>query len=126
MRRHEGRLKASPRSRFQVLVVEDDPVIALDAEMCFLEAGADEVVLAGNMRQALACIDENAPSFALLDVMLGDEASFPIADKLSELDIPFVFASGYSDKCTFPEAHQDVVRLSKPYRAAAIANALRQ
>jgi DNA-binding LytR/AlgR family response regulator len=52
---------------------------------------------------------------ALLDVRLGRETSAAIADQLIARDIPFAFATGYSDYALLPEHLREVPKLSKPY-----------
>ena len=78
-----------------VLIVEDDPIIALDFEDTILGFGVKAVRTAGNVVKALEMIADQAPDFALLDVGLGREKSFAIAERLDALKIPFVFVTGY-------------------------------
>ena len=62
-----------------VLVVEDNMIIALDAEDIMRKFGVDTVRSASSVAQALREISDRAPEFALLDVNLGAETSFEIA-----------------------------------------------
>ena len=62
-----------------VLIVEDDPLIALDFEDTILGFGVKTVRTAGNVARALEMIADRAPDFALLDVGLVREKSFAIA-----------------------------------------------
>src|SRR5579863_9541624 len=59
-----------------VLVIEDDPIIALDFEDTILGFGVKTVRIAASVARALAVIDERAPDFALLDIGLVREKSF--------------------------------------------------
>jgi len=71
---------ASPdRMPGDVLVVEDDPIIALGIEDTILGFGVKSVRTAGSVAKALAMIAERAPDFALLDVGLVREKSFAVA-----------------------------------------------
>jgi CheY-like chemotaxis protein len=107
-----------------VLIVEDDPIIALDFEDTILGFGVKTVRTAGNVAMALEMIDARAPAFALLDVGLVREQSFEIAEKLVELDIPFAFATGYgADRV--PPAFADRPRLPKPCSSDALLNVLK-
>src|ERR1700744_1766512 len=76
-----------------VLVVEDDPIIALDFEDTILGFGVKVVRCAGSVAHALMMISERAPEFALLDVGLAREKSFEAAAKLAALKIPFAFVT---------------------------------
>ncbi len=78
-----------------VLIVEDDPIIALDFEDTILGFGVKAVRTAGSVAKALKMIADRAPDFALLDIGLVREKSFAIAERLDVLKIPFVFVTGY-------------------------------
>jgi CheY-like chemotaxis protein len=97
-----------------VLLVEDDPLIALDFEDTILGFGVRTVRTAGSVAIALAMIAERAPEFALLDVSLIREKSFAIAERLSALRIPFAFVTGYGGDANVPADFRIVPRLPKP------------
>jgi CheY-like chemotaxis protein len=111
------RLSALPED---VLIVEDDPIIALDFEETILGFGVKTVRAAGTVATALDMIADRAPDFALLDVGLIREKSFAIAERLDALNIPFVFVSGYSAEVRLPPAFADRPRLPKPYSSDAL------
>src|SRR6195256_1708969 len=94
-----------------VLIVEDDPIIALDFEDTILGFGVKTVRTAGNVAKALEMITERAPDFALLDVGLVREKSFAIAERLDALKIPFVFITGYGADVRLPAAFAAKSRL---------------
>jgi CheY-like chemotaxis protein len=98
-----------------VLIVEDDAIIALDFEHTVLRFGVASVRLASNVTQALAMIAERAPDFALLDIGLSREKSFAVAERLAALKIGFAFVTGYSAAGAFPPEYSDRPRLSKPF-----------
>ena len=108
-----------------VLIVEDDPIIALDFEDTLLGFGVKTIRTASNVARALQMIAERAPDFALLDVGLVREKSFAIAERLDALKIPFVFVTGYGADVKLPAALADRPRLSKPYSTQALLAALR-
>jgi CheY-like chemotaxis protein len=102
-----------------VLIVEDDPIIALDFEDTILGFGVQGVRTAGSVAMALDMIAARAPDFALLDVGLVREKSYAIAERLAALKIPFVFVTGYgADRV--PPAFADRPRLPKPCRTDAL------
>jgi CheY-like chemotaxis protein len=101
-----------------VLIVEDDPIIALDFEQTILGFGAKTVRTAANVARALEMIAGRAPDFALLDVGLIREESFAIAERLDALDIPFVFVTGY--EATLPAPFANRPKLPKPFSADAL------
>lgn len=108
-----------------VLVVEDDPIIALGLEDTISELGIGDIRVAANVATALAMIAERAPEFALLDVGLVREKSFAIAERLTALGIPFAFSTGYgADRV--PAAFSDRPRLPKPCPTDALEAVLRR
>ena len=65
-----------------VLIVEDDPIIALDFEDTILGFGVKTVRTAASVAKALDMIADRTPDFALLDVGLVREKSFAVAERL--------------------------------------------
>jgi CheY-like chemotaxis protein len=108
-----------------VLLVEDDAIIALDFEDTILGLGVKTVRTAANVARALQMIADRAPDFALLDVGLMREKSFAIAERLDALKIPFAFATGYSTDVRLPAAFSDRPRLLKPCSTEALETVLR-
>jgi DNA-binding NtrC family response regulator len=108
-----------------VLVVEDDAIIAMDFEDTILGLGVKTVRVAANVSRALAMIDERAPDFAFLDIGLVREKSFAIAERLDALGIPFAFVSGYGGDSAVPAAFAQRPRLPKPYSSDALEALLR-
>jgi CheY-like chemotaxis protein len=109
-----------------VLIVEDDPIIALDFEDTILGFGVKSVRTAANVARALDMIAERAPDFALLDVGLVREKSFAVAERLDQLKIPFVFVTGYGADVRLPAAFADTPRLPKPYSSDALLALLKR
>ncbi|WP_417669715.1 HWE histidine kinase domain-containing protein [Roseibium sp.] len=98
-----------------VLLVEDNVIIALDAEDMLHSLGFADVRVQNRVADGLAALEETSFGLAVLDINLGEETSLPIADRLSELGTPFIFASGYGDTGGLPERFQDCIVLTKPY-----------
>jgi CheY-like chemotaxis protein len=118
--------RASPdRMPTDVLIVEDDPIIALDFEDTILGFGVTRVRTAGGVAKALEMIGGRVPDFALLDVGLVREKSFAVAERLRALQIPFVFITGYGADVRLPAAFADWPRLPKPCSSDALQAALR-
>src|SRR6202158_1164358 len=109
-----------------VLIVEDDPIIALDFEDTILGFGVKFVRTAGNVAKALEMIADRAPDFALLDVGLIREKSFAIAERLDQLKIPFVFVTGYGGDLRLTGEFADRPELPKPYPSDALQALLKQ
>lgn len=109
-----------------VMLVEDSLIIALDAEDIANRLGAKTVSTAATVDAALDAIDACKPSLAILDINLGDRNSFPIADRLNELGVPFLFATGYGEQAQLPMDHRGRAVVQKPYTLENVARALDQ
>ena len=112
---------ARPLSGKRALLVEDNLIIALDAEELLLRLGAAHVEVASCVRDALSIIERRPPDFALLDVNLIGETSFPIAEALKARDVPFAFATGYGDDLNTPAEFKDTPIVTKPYEMSDVA-----
>ena len=119
-------LDGTPALPDDVLIVEDDPIIALDFEDTILGFGVKTVRTAASVAQALDMIADRAPQFALLDVGLVREKSFAVAERLDALKIPFVFVTGYGAMRMFPAAFAHKPTLPKPYSSDALRALLRR
>ncbi len=112
-----------PKSR--ILIVEDEPFIALTLEDMLDELG---FALAGTVSQigeALELIGREPVDCALLDVNLGSEKIDPVADLLASRNCPFIFTTGYG-RSGIPAGHADRPVLQKPFRMDDLANVLRE
>lgn len=118
----EVQAAALPRD---VLIVEDNMIIALDAESALMRAGIESVRVASSVAQAMQAISTRAPEFALLDINLGRETSFVIAEHLAALGIRFVFTTGYGEDIAFPPKLLGVPRVRKPYTGETLLAAMR-
>jgi CheY-like chemotaxis protein len=87
--------EARPSRR--VLVVEDEAIVAMLIEDMLRLIGLEIVGPAGTVQRALRLIDTETASLdgALLDVNLGTEPVYPVAERLRQLGVPFVFITGY-------------------------------
>jgi light-regulated signal transduction histidine kinase (bacteriophytochrome)/CheY-like chemotaxis protein len=98
-----------------VLLVEDNLIIALDTEDILRRLGVSVVRTASSVGEALRTIAERAPDFALLDVNLGAETSFEIAAKLQDMKVPVCFTTGYGEQAVFPQEFSAIPKFRKPY-----------
>ncbi len=110
----------------RLLVVEDEYLLALYLSEALEALGARIIGPVGSVHAALDLI-ENDPDIdaAVLDVNLGDEAVYPVADALASRDVPFVFASGY-ERDALPERYRMFRVCSKPVDPDALGVAISQ
>jgi len=99
----------------RVLILEDNLIIAMEAEEILRLVGIEQVEIASNLEQAVNAIHSDTYDFAMLDVNLGESTSFGFARLLAERGIAFGFVSGYSDTLDFPPDLRHVPLLNKPF-----------
>ena len=112
-----------PLAGRSVLIVEDEAPIALHLAAAVQRAGGRVVGPAATVGQAHGAMADNRIDGALLDIRLRNETSFPLADVLAVLDIPFVFVSGLSS-ALMPYPHRERPLFDKPYETEAVIDAL--
>lgn len=107
----------------RILVVEDEYLLADECRKQLEKYGATVVGPTGSVRQALDMIAEQHIDAAILDVHLGGELVFPVADLLTQRGIAFVFATAY-DPSIIPDRFPGFVLCAKPLALEKIAKAL--
>jgi CheY-like chemotaxis protein len=107
----------------RVLVVEDEMMVLLLIEDMLSDLGCESVTTAATVDQALALMNGRVFDVAMLDVNLNGQKSYPVADALAARDIPFVFATGYSDH-VIREGYPGRPVLKKPFKFEALVEIL--
>ncbi|MBN8913004.1 MAG: response regulator [Rhizobiales bacterium] len=99
----------------KILVVEDEPLVALLLADYLQEAGCTVVGPAYDVTTALRLFDHESPDAAVLDINLGRaETSAPVADVLERAGIPFIYATGYGAAALrMKDKHKP--RIDKPF-----------
>ncbi len=107
----------------RILILEDEPIIAIDLEEIVLSKLDAEVVVASTAEEGLRHLAQGI-DFAMLDINLGSPrtTSLPVAKQLLKKRIPFCFISSSLE--TLPNNFGAVPRVSKPFRATEIAGVL--
>ena len=107
-----------------VLVVEDEPLIAMMLEDFIDVLGHRVAGTADTVATALPLVGGGGIDVAILDVNLrGGERSWPVADALAERGVPIIFASGGGDN-DIVDRHRRAPRLDKPFTMDAVEKAL--
>ena len=108
----------------RILLVEDDVLIGMMLADMFDALDLPEPAQATSNEEALALIASEPLGGALVDINLGDEKGWPVADALAAKDIPFAFTSGGGD--VIPPAHAHRKLITKPFRISDIEAALEE
>ena len=100
----------------RVLVVEDQPLIAMDLEDLLISRGYEVLGPVATVAAALDRLAATTPDAALLDIDLAGETSFAVGFELARRGVPFVFATGTSGTDGgVPEALADRAVIHKPW-----------
>lgn len=110
---------AASVSGLKVLIAEDEPLLQMSLEDILNDMGCVVVASVPTVKAALESIGGQPVDLAILDVHLADGACDPVVDRLIELEIPIVFATGAmgSEKFAGPV-------VGKPYDPAEIETAI--
>ncbi|UAJ12113.1 GAF domain-containing protein [Polymorphobacter megasporae] len=117
--------RSSLLAGLNVLLVEDNIIIAMDCAEMLQSLGAAHVTMAASVTEALDALDAQVFQFALLDFNLGVETSLGVADVLLFRGIPFAFATGY-DGDLQDRGHANAPVIGKPYGTAQLVPLLRR
>lgn len=98
----------------RILVVEDEPLVAMALEDMLLARGCQVVGPVPSVAEALSLILLEAPAAALLDVNLGVETSAPVAARLAGLGLPYLLVTGYEELAENDPLLSAAPRLVKP------------
>lgn len=107
----------------RILIVEDEMTIAMMLEDMLETLGHHAVAVAARLPQAMELAEACEVDLAILDVNLDGQTSFPVAEKLRERRIPFVFATGYGSAGIDP-GFADVRVLKKPFLIGDLKDAV--
>ena len=112
-----------PLSRCNVLIVEDQAIIALDLQAAVEEANAQVIGPAPTVREALDLLDTDEVHAAILDANLPDGDITPVVEELIDRGVPFVINTGVAvplDLRRFP----DLAVFRKPTPASRLIREL--
>lgn len=109
--------------RPRVLVVEDSLLIAMDVKDLAAQCNYAVVGPVSTVEAALTAVHEEPLDAAILDINLGDELVWPVADALAARDVPFVLATGYG-AMDVPNRFGRWPRLTKPLSLQRLRDAL--
>jgi CheY-like chemotaxis protein len=103
-----------------ILVIEDEELIASVIKEMLLDLGCRQVWIAASTKDALAVLAQHRPHAAVLDINLGGESGFHLAQALADAGIPFVFASGYG-RAGLSKAWASRPVIQKPFKLDTLA-----
>ncbi|HEV7718348.1 MAG TPA: response regulator [Arsenicitalea sp.] len=106
-----------------VLIVEDEPLIAIDTEDLVKDLGYEVIDTAGSVCAALEALSQRRPDIVLLDVLLRSETSLLVAERCRSLGIGLAFTTGFPAR-DLPVGCGDAPVLAKPFSAEELRRTL--
>ena len=96
-------------SQIKILIVEDEPLIAVDIEQVLTDINYEVSAIAFTVEEALHQLQHNTPDAVLLDINLDDEKDgIYIAEIIHQMyHIPFVFLTSHADRNTLDRAKKN-------------------
>jgi DNA-directed RNA polymerase specialized sigma24 family protein len=106
----------------KVLIIEDEPIIALDLTRLVRELGHDVVGAAATRSEAVEMARADPPGLVLADVRLADGSNGIDAanDILSEIDVPVIFITAFPEHLLTGERPEPAFLITKPFREEAV------
>lgn len=101
----------------KVLIIEDEPIIALDLENLVTELGHRVVAVAATKEDAVAKAKSERPGLVLADINLGEGGSGidAVSEILVSFDIPVIFITAYPEKLLTGERPEPTYLIAKPF-----------
>ncbi|MDE0877338.1 MAG: hypothetical protein OSB00_01555 [Sphingomonas bacterium] len=107
-----------------ILIVEDEIFVAWDEAQAMEGAGYRVLGPAHDLASGIGLAQAESPCAAVLDINLGDETVWPLAEMLDEAGIPFVFVTADLGHPELQTRYADVTRISKPTSQAQLLGAV--
>jgi len=108
------------------LIIEDNAALADSMTFALTALGWNVAGIAATVDDALRRLESDPPTVALLDVHLGDLYSWPVAARLRELGVPFVFLSGLEETDEMPSEFRSETWLPKPIEPDELVECLEE
>src|SRR6185436_18695464 len=112
-----------PKSR--ILILEDEALIAMDVRETLEREGFEVVGPFDRVIPAMVAVKGIPIDGAILDVAIGTEQAYEVAEALTAANIPFVWATAYA-RNELPPEYRAQPCLQKPFDTAELTSTLRQ
>jgi CheY-like chemotaxis protein len=112
----------------RVLIIEDEPLIAMDLEALVTELGHTVTTVARTRREAVAAIAEDPPGLVLADIHLADGSSGldAVHDILASITLPVIFITAFPERLLTGERPEPTFLITKPFRTDTVKAVISQ
>jgi CheY-like chemotaxis protein len=114
--------------RTEVLIIEDEPIIALDLEALVTDLGHSVLRIARTHQEAVAAIAEQTPGLVLADIQLADGSSGldAVNEILTFCNVPVVFITAYPERLLTGDRPEPTFLITKPFRTDTVKAVISQ
>ena len=111
-----------------VLIIEDEPIIALDIEAMVMELGHNVTGIARTHKEAVALMKAKPPGLVLADIQLADGSSGleAVNEILNDIDVPVIFITAYPERLLTGDKPEPAFLITKPFHPDAVKAAISQ
>jgi CheY-like chemotaxis protein/DNA-directed RNA polymerase specialized sigma24 family protein len=116
------------QTRSDVLIIEDEPMIAMDLETIVRDLGHDVTGVAVTRDEAVAAVRQRRPGLVLADIQLADDSSGidAVKDILDEFSVPVIFITAFPERLLTGERPEPTFLITKPFQRATVKAAIAQ
>jgi len=111
-----------------ILIIEDEPIIALDIETMVRELGHSVTGIARTHKEAIASVRDQEPGLVLADIQLADGSSglAAVNDILNLVNVPVIFITAYPERLLTGEKPEPTFLITKPFQADTVRATISQ
>lgn len=116
------------QTRAEVLVIEDEPIIAMDLETIVRDLGHEVIGVAVTRDEAVALAKARRPGLVLADIQLADDSSGidAVKDILAEFSVPVIFITAFPERLLTGERPEPTFLITKPFQRSTVKAAIAQ
>lgn len=124
----EALAEIEQQTRARVLIIEDEPIIAMDIETIVRDLGHDVTGVAVTRDEAVALAMEDRPGLVLADIQLADDSSGidAVKDILAQFEVPVIFITAFPERLLTGERPEPTFLITKPFQRSTVKAAIAQ
>jgi len=125
---NEALAEIEQQTRSRVLIIEDEPIIAMDIETIVRDLGHDVTGVAVTRDEAVALAMEDRPGLVLADIQLADDSSGidAVKDILAQFNVPVIFITAFPERLLTGERPEPTFLITKPFQRSTVKAAISQ
>ncbi len=125
---NEALLEIEAQTRAKVLIIEDEPIIAMDIETIVRDLGHDVTAIAVTREDAVREAMAERPGLVLADIQLADDSSGidAVKDILAEYSVPVIFITAFPERLLTGERPEPTFLITKPFQRSTVKAAISQ